>query len=63
MNLNSKRKTLLDIELSIWGRVKYFATIKEMSVNKAVQLLLEQSLNKWGSNPIKDHNDQSLKGT
>lgn len=63
MNLKSKRKTLLDIDLSIWAQVKYFATIKEMSVNKAVQLLLEQSLNKWGSNPLEDHNDQSLKGT
>ncbi len=54
MILESGRKTLLDIDLAIWAQVKYFATIRKMSVNKAVQLLLEQSLRKWGSIPFEN---------
>jgi hypothetical protein len=49
MILDSKRKALLDIDLSIWAHVKYFATIRNISVNEAVQLLLQEALNKYGN--------------
>jgi hypothetical protein len=48
MTLEYKRKTLLDIDLSIWAQVKYFATIKKMSLNEAVKLLIEIGLSKCG---------------
>jgi hypothetical protein len=44
----NKRRTLVDIDLPIWGRVKYFATIKKLCLNDAVQLLLRIGLNNYG---------------
>jgi len=49
----TKRKTLVDIDLSIWARVKHFATIKEISVNDAVQHLLGIGLTSFGYNTVK----------
>ena len=39
-------KTLIDIHKGTWAQVKYFATIKEISVNNAVDLLLKAALSK-----------------
>lgn len=38
-------KTLIEIDKEIWGDVKRFATIKNFSLNSAVQILLKESLN------------------
>lgn len=43
-------KTLIEIDRNTWGKVKYFATIKEHSINKAVELLLEYALSKYEVN-------------
>ena len=43
-------KTLIEINKNTWGKVKYFATIKEHSINKAVELLLEYALSKYEIN-------------
>jgi len=43
-------KTLIEINKNTWGKVKYFATIKEYSINKAVELLLEYALSKDETN-------------
>ena len=48
MSSQHKRKTLVDIDLSIWAGVKHFATIEKISVNDAVELLLKQALSKCG---------------
>ena len=42
--MESKRKTLVDINLTVWAGVKHFATIQDISVNKAVELLLDRGL-------------------
>lgn len=54
MASKSKRKTLVEIDLSIWARVKHFATIKEVSVNDAVQLLLRIALLNCGYNTVQE---------
>jgi hypothetical protein len=41
-------KTLIDISRKTWAFVKYYATIKEMTLNTAVTQLLEQSLDHFG---------------
>ena len=38
-------KTLIEINKETWAQVKYFATTKEFSLNKAVEVLLKQALN------------------
>jgi macrodomain Ter protein organizer (MatP/YcbG family) len=48
MDSQNKRKTLVDIDLSIWARVKHFATIEKTSVNEAVEFLLKKGLIKCG---------------
>jgi hypothetical protein len=52
-----KRKTLVDIDLSIWAGVKHFATIEKISVNDAVELLLKQALSKCG---YTGHQDKTI---
>jgi macrodomain Ter protein organizer (MatP/YcbG family) len=44
MNAENTRKTLVDIPLPTWAKVRYFATIKELSINEAVELLLAEAL-------------------
>lgn len=44
MNVENSRKTLVDITLPIWAKVRYFATIKELSINEAVERLLSEAL-------------------
>lgn len=41
-------KTLIEIDNKIWGKVKDFATVKELTLNSAVKLLLSDALNKYG---------------
>jgi hypothetical protein len=48
MSSQHKRKTLVDIDLSIWAGVKHFATIEKISINDAVEFLLKQALSKCG---------------
>ena len=38
-------KTLIVINNETWGKVKYFATIKELSLNETVDFLLNNALN------------------
>jgi hypothetical protein len=40
-------KTLIEINNETWGKVKYFATIKELSINNALKFLLESALNNY----------------
>jgi hypothetical protein len=49
-----KRKTLVDVNLSIWAGVKYFATIEKISVNDAVELLLKKGMSKCGYTRYQD---------
>ena len=37
-------KTLIEINKETWAQVKYFATTKEYSLNKAVDVLLQHAL-------------------
>ncbi len=41
-------KILIDVDRFIWGKVKDFATIKDLSLNSAVALLLRNALNEIG---------------
>ena len=41
-------KTLIDVNRFVWGKVKDFATVKELTLNSAVELLLINALNKFG---------------
>jgi hypothetical protein len=41
-------KALIDIERQIWGKVKDFATVRDISVSSAVELLLKQTLTESG---------------
>lgn len=48
MNLESKRKKLVEVDLPIWAEVKHFATIKDLSINDALQILLGIGLSNLG---------------
>ena len=37
-------KTLIDVSRNVWGKVKDFATVKDISVNSAVDVLLSHAL-------------------
>ena len=37
-------KTLIDLDKEVWARVKYFATIKEWTLNESVEYLLDKAL-------------------
>ena len=41
-------KTLIDVNRNVWGKVKDFATVKDISVNSAVDLLLSHALKEFG---------------
>jgi hypothetical protein len=45
---NTKRKTQLEIDLSIWAEVKRFATLKGLSINASAEHLLERGLAECG---------------
>lgn len=48
MNLIYRRKTLVEVDLTVWAQVKCFATIKKLSVNEALELLLTKALDNCG---------------
>lgn len=48
MSLEIKRKKLVEVEMPIWAEVKHFATIKELSINDALQILLGIGLSNHG---------------
>jgi len=37
-------KILIDVDREIWGKVKFFATVKALRLDSAVEMLLEHSL-------------------
>ena len=37
-------KTLIDVSRNVWGKVKDFATVKDISVNSDVDVLLSHAL-------------------
>jgi hypothetical protein len=39
-----RRKTLVNIEISIWAGVKHFATLHNTSINSALETLLSNPL-------------------
>lgn len=41
-------KTLIKIDNKVWGKVKDFATVKELTLNSAVELLLSDALDRFG---------------
>lgn len=54
MKTSSKRKTVVEIDLSIWAKVRYFATINRISNNAALESLLIKALkNNSGNNQDK----------
>jgi hypothetical protein len=41
-------KTLIDVNRNVWGKVKDFATVKDISVSSTVDLLLSHALKELG---------------
>jgi hypothetical protein len=41
-------KTVIDIDRNVWGKVKDFATVRVLSLNSAVELLIMSALNSNG---------------
>jgi hypothetical protein len=41
-------RTVIDIERDIWANVKHFATVNKLSLNLAVEKLLQQALSNLG---------------
>lgn len=44
--ISSKRKTTIQVELSIWAEVRYFATLNNVSTNAGLETLLVKALKK-----------------
>jgi hypothetical protein len=44
-------KTLIDVERNTWGKVKEFATIRQLSLSLAVDQLLKHGLAESGHRP------------
>lgn len=38
---NGYRRTLIDVELKTWATIKHYATIRKITVNEAVNILLK----------------------
>jgi hypothetical protein len=51
---NKRRKTQLEIDLSIWAEVKRFATLERKSINATAEHLLERGLVDCGCSVKKD---------
>jgi hypothetical protein len=41
-------KTLIQVNRATWGLVKNFATVKDLTINSAVELLLASALRQFG---------------
>jgi hypothetical protein len=48
MSSQEKRSALVQIDNSVWAQVKHFSTMKRLSVNNAVQVLLQEGLCNYG---------------
>ena len=51
-------KTLIDINKSVWGEVKHFATINDFCVSTAVEFLLSTALDKFGFSLKREENKE-----
>jgi hypothetical protein len=50
-------KTLIDVSRYVWGKVRDFATVRDLSVSSAVEHLLTEALNSQGyALPKEDRN-------
>jgi len=52
-------KTLISLNRSTWGNVKKFATVKELSLNSAVELLLTMALDRVEDTSMSDGGNKS----
>lgn len=50
-------KTVIDVNRFVWGKVKDFATVKEITLNSAVELLLINALKKFGYSTEKEEEE------
>ena len=41
-------KTVIEIDVGVWANVKHFATLKKITLNNAVEVLLKSALSKCG---------------
>ncbi len=41
-------KTLIEIKRDVWGKVRDFATVKDLTVSNTVEHLLTKALNSYG---------------
>ncbi len=41
-------RTVIDVDRNTWANVKHFATLEKLTLNIAVQTLLENALSKFG---------------
>jgi macrodomain Ter protein organizer (MatP/YcbG family) len=41
-------KTLIEVDRRVWGKVKQFASVRGITLNKAVESLLISALSKFG---------------
>lgn len=53
-------KILVEIDRTIWGKVKDFATVKELSLNLAVSQLLNSALKQIGYSIEKEESVESV---
>lgn len=47
-SFRNNMKALIDISRSIWGKVKDFATVEDLSLNSAVESLITEALKEHG---------------
>jgi hypothetical protein len=53
-------KKLIEVDRPMWARVKYFATIKNMTLRSALELLISQALDHSG---VFTHNEEQRSET
>jgi hypothetical protein len=53
-----KLKALIEIDRSVWGEVKNYATVNSLPLNRAVGLLIKQSLIDNGYLPREGNRDE-----
>jgi hypothetical protein len=51
-------KILVDVDRTIWGKVKDFATVKELYLNQAITQLLHSALKQFGYSIEKKEENQ-----
>jgi hypothetical protein len=53
-------KKLIEVDRPMWARVKYFATIKNITLKSALELLITQALDHSG---VSIHNEEERNET